>query len=455
MKKTLAVLLSFLCLFGGLCALWPTSSAVLAQAPAGSAAPAMTKERAEFERLLNEWKPMLQQMFDMRIEFHKYGTTPERQEQLLKEYNVLLKKSDTLSQQVIDQALLAFLKDERANADMEAFLLFALRYYMQMDMYEDAAKLSQHLLNQKMKNNDVIRMAAFSSLKSNDFETAAMLGETLLELGLITKFDYGRSDFGALEYWREAWKQELKFRERDRMKGDLPRVILQTTKGEIEIELFEDDAPNTVANFIYLVEKGFYTNLDFHRVIRGFMAQGGGYELLATETNLDGTLKKRGIGDPGYTIEDEVGPNSRKHFRGSVSMALAGPNTGGSQFFICFKPNAGLDRIHTVFGRVIRGMNVVVSFLPRDPIDPANPPEEETSENGTPWVYEVPGIEMPDKILSARVVRKRNHEYSPVIKAKKGQRPPFPKMPGLEDKPTDNLLDDNWDKMEFIRKHQP
>lgn len=398
----------------------------------------ISKERAEFDRLLREWQPVLQQLFDMRLEFHRYGTPEERQETLRTEYARLQKVAEQKNQQLIDQAILAYLKDERANADLEYFLMFALQYFMNMDLYDDAAEMAQHLLNQKLTHNNILRVAAFASLYSNDFETAEQLGGTLKELGLMNDFDWSQSDMQYLEYWKTEWEKERALRDKERMAADLPRVVLSTTRGEIEIELFENEAPNTVANFIFLVEKGFYTNLDFHRVIRHFMAQGGGSELIKTETNLDGTLKKRGNGGPGYTIADEIHENSRRHFRGTVSMANFGPDTGGSQFFIMFQPKATLDGRHTVFGRVVRGMNVVSYFMPRDPEK----------------IKEVPGIEMPDKILSARVVKKRNHPYSPVIKPEKGQLPPFPKMPGMEDKPG-SILDDNWDVLEEIRKGLP
>ena len=115
-------------------------------------------------------------------------------------------------------------------------------------------------------------------------------------------------------------------------------MLIKTNKGDIEVELFENEAPNTVANFITLVEKGFYNGLSFHRVLPNFMAQGG-------------DPKGDGTGGPGYTIADECsGPNHRLHFRGSLSMAKeARPDTGGSQFFITFVPTSHLDGIHTVF----------------------------------------------------------------------------------------------------------
>lgn len=123
-----------------------------------------------------------------------------------------------------------------------------------------------------------------------------------------------------------------------------PIVEIETSKGTMRIELFEKDVPNTVHNFTNLIKKGYYDGLTFHRVIRNFMIQGGCPE---------GT----GRGGPGYTIKCEIGPH--KHLRGSLSMAHAGRDTGGSQFFICHSPQQHLDGKHTVFGRVIENVDVV------------------------------------------------------------------------------------------------
>ncbi|HEX7118778.1 MAG TPA: peptidylprolyl isomerase [Longimicrobiales bacterium] len=120
----------------------------------------------------------------------------------------------------------------------------------------------------------------------------------------------------------------------------------QTTEGDFRIELFEDRAPRTTKNFIELTEKGFYDGVIFHRVIDGFMIQGG---------DPTGT----GRGGPGYTIPDEFGPGLRHDDAGILSMANAGPNTGGSQFFITLAPTPWLDGRHAVFGRVVEGMDVV------------------------------------------------------------------------------------------------
>ncbi|WP_138753448.1 peptidylprolyl isomerase [Paenibacillus sinopodophylli] len=124
--------------------------------------------------------------------------------------------------------------------------------------------------------------------------------------------------------------------------------------GEVLIDLFDQDAPNTVANFEKLANDGFYNGLTFHRVIPGFVAQGG---------CPNGT----GTGGPGYQIDCEINPN--KHERGSLAMAHAGRNTGGSQFYIGYAPQPHLDGGHTVFGKVSKGMEFVDAFKGGDKME--------------------------------------------------------------------------------------
>ena len=123
-------------------------------------------------------------------------------------------------------------------------------------------------------------------------------------------------------------------------------AVFTTNKGTFEVELFEDKAPITTKNFIDLVEKGFYDGLIFHRVIDGFMIQGG-------------DPSGNGTGGPGYTIPDEFHPELKHNDEGILSMANAGPNTGGSQFFITLAPTPWLDNHHAAFGKVVEGMDVV------------------------------------------------------------------------------------------------
>ncbi|MBS0264346.1 MAG: peptidylprolyl isomerase [Planctomycetes bacterium] len=173
----------------------------------------------------------------------------------------------------------------------------------------------------------------------------------------------------------------------------MPRVVLQTNEGKIVLELFENEAPNTVANFISLVEAKKYNGVKFHRVIPGFMAQGG------DPNTLDDNPRNDGQGGPGYTIDCECYTDkARMHFQGSLSMAHAGKDSGGSQFFLTFVPTTHLnwskgkeESNHTVFGRIIEGLDVALA------------------------------LKIGDEIQKAEVVRKRDHAYAPKKKADKSK----------------------------------
>jgi len=130
-------------------------------------------------------------------------------------------------------------------------------------------------------------------------------------------------------------------------------ATLHTNKGDITVEFFPNDAPNTVANFLKLAKDGFYDGTKFHRVIKGFMLQGGD-----PLTKDDSASARWGTGGPGYSFKDEIRANN-KNGVGTISMANSGPNTNGSQFFINVAPNNFLDDKHTVFGHVTAGIDVV------------------------------------------------------------------------------------------------
>lgn len=134
------------------------------------------------------------------------------------------------------------------------------------------------------------------------------------------------------------------------------QVTLETDAGTIELELYPEHAPKTVNNFVFLAKEGFYDGVTFHRVIPDFMIQGG---------DPTGT----GRGGPGYKFEDEVRNNPLKHETGVISMANAGPNTNGSQFFITHAPQPHLDGRHTVFGKVTEGQDVVDAVKQGDKIN--------------------------------------------------------------------------------------
>jgi cyclophilin family peptidyl-prolyl cis-trans isomerase len=220
-----------------------------------------------------------------------------------------------------------------------------------------------------------------------EFELALKYLADAKENNVLEKYGEGIAKLGTqflreIPFYRDAGKKEQELRRAEAKADDLPRVLLKTTKGDIEVELFENEAPNSVANFISLVEKKFYNGTPFHRVLEQFMAQGG---------DPTGT----GGGGPGYAIPCECyRPERRVHFRGSLSLAHAGRDTGGSQFFLTFRPTHHLDGMHTCFGRVIKGMDVLAKLQRINPEEP---------EEGV----------RPDKIVEATVLRKRPHPYEP------------------------------------------
>ena len=137
-------------------------------------------------------------------------------------------------------------------------------------------------------------------------------------------------------------------------------ATIVTNKGTVVADLFDTETPNTVANFEKLANSEFYDGTRFHRVINNFMIQGG--DPLSKDPN----NPRVGTGGPGYTIKCETHLNTHKHVAGSLSMAHAGKDTGGSQFFICHAPQPHLDRQHTVFGQVREGMDVVNGIKQND-----------------------------------------------------------------------------------------
>ncbi|QNN25395.1 peptidylprolyl isomerase [Planctomycetales bacterium ZRK34] len=217
-------------------------------------------------------------------------------------------------------------------------------------------------------------MAAFAL---DDFDAAARYLDKAKQAGHTSgpAEQYGPY----LDEYKKLWAREQKLRAAEAKADDLPRVKFETTEGPIVVELFENEAPNTIANFISLVEKGFYDGLSFHRVLPNFMAQGG-------------DPRGDGAGGPGHAIKCECyRDDARMHFRGTLSMAHAGRDTGGSQFFITFLPTPHLNGKHTAFGRVIEGFDTLTK------LHRVNPRDGQT----------------PSRMTKVTVLRKRDHEYKP------------------------------------------
>jgi cyclophilin family peptidyl-prolyl cis-trans isomerase len=365
-------------------------AAQAAQKPAEASAvpvadtPAAGPKAKAFGELFAQWKVILAELRDLKFkEYPEAGV--ERRVEISKRYDELIAKGEAMQPELVASAVEAYKEAPNGDPTIVQFLVGIITWDCQSDNYEKAFDLAQPLVDNGLDAPFLYGVAGEAAFCTNRFDLAEEYFKKAKDGGveLSEEAEAHRQQVG---YYKAQWAKEKKIREAEAEADDLPRVEITTEHGKMIVEMFENEAPNTVANFISLVKKGYYDGLTFHRVLPNFMAQGG---------CPDGT----GTGGPGYRIECEcVEPNSRKHFRGSLSMAHAGPDTGGSQFFLTFVPTIGLDgppapSHHTVFGRVIEGFDQLAEIKRRDPED------------------ESPGD--PEKIISMKVLRDRGHEYEP------------------------------------------
>jgi cyclophilin family peptidyl-prolyl cis-trans isomerase len=346
---------------------------------ADAAAPKPGPTPAEaFTAKMNEWKEVLKELRKLKSDYA--AAAPDKTAEIETKWNETVAKGEKLIPELRETGKQAFLAAPNQDHEVMHFLTKMVASDAARDDYEPAADMSQTLLENGCTEKDLYEPAGIAAFATNDFEKAEKYLKKAAENGSLGENAKKAQD--ALKDYPAYWKKEQELRKQDAEKDDLPRVKLTTSKGDIVVELFENEAPGAVGNFISLVEKGFYNGLVFHRVLEGFMAQGGC-------PNGDGK------GGPGYTIRCECyQDNARKHFRGSLSMAHAGKDTGGSQFFLTFVPTAHLNGKHTVFGRVIEGMEVLAKLRRINPDAKGDKPT-------------------PDKIIEAKVIRKRDHEYKP------------------------------------------
>ena len=286
-------------------------------------------------------------------------------------------------------------EDAKSVSDSLPETVFSIRKnLLKTDHDADTIAVLRRLLILKPDNEQLKLDLGLALLKTNQFAEANEIIDTIAP-NVLDKLNEADNKLLSIRVpLQRAYEQEKKILAAE-ADDNLPRVEINTTRGPIVAELFENEAPDTVGNFIQLVESGFYTDVIFHRVISKFMAQTG---LVAFSDN---GYKMKNIG---YSIYDET-KGGRGHFYGYLSMAKTDqPNSGGSQFFITYEPTVFLDGRHTVFGRVIEGMDNAGHLLPTHEVkeEKDEPREEVPIESVT-----------PDRILSAKVIRKRDHEYRP------------------------------------------
>ncbi len=363
----------------------PAPSDKPADKPAAETPATEPKTPAEkFQAAQREWKALDKRLTELQQAYAKETVAATRTE-IKKQFQELVDQSTLLLPKLQAAALAAYEAEPNKDPEVTRTLIGLVAYEYRSDNYEAALKLARLMEEKKCEEPVLYAVAGAAAFNSDDYEAAETYLTRADKAGKLD--EEAKELLAALPDQKKAWAKEQEIRKTEAAADDLPQVKFETSKGDIVIELFENEAPQSVANFISLVEqknekgKGYYDGLTFHRVLPGFMAQGG---------DPTGT----GSGSPGYEIYCECyQDNARQHFRGTLSMAHAGRDTGGSQFFLTFRPTTHLNGKHTAFGRVIEGLDVLAKLQRRDP-SRANPPE-------------------PDKIVKATVVRKRDHKYEP------------------------------------------
>jgi len=357
---------------------------------------------AAFHAAFQGWRELLKELRALKLEYQQ--AKPDRMIAVEKLYNEKVAEGTKKQPELTELAFKAFEETPYKNLYVFIHISGLIDWEYGRENYEEAVALFQKMEKYGIPETHRILypMAGLAALKSMQYE----LADKWLEIAAAEKVPGKEETYLKLyidqtdgedqvstrtlamsPMARRNWEKEIEIRKKEEAETDPakqnPQVLLKTNKGDIVLELFEDDAPNTVASFISLVNKGFYKDVVFHRVLPNFMAQGG---------DPTGT----GGGGPGYMFDCECyKPDYRRHFRGSISMANAGANTNGSQFFLTFVPTAMLDGRHTVFGRIVSGMEVLSD------IQRVDPEKEDQPE--------------PDKILEAKVLRSRPHEYVPQV----------------------------------------
>ena len=347
--------------------------------PGAAPAAAATKGPAAtaFDRQFEDWKAVLKELRRLKVQYQSAALAD--QAKIQQEWDTQVEKGNQALAALKDAGLKAYAEAPNEDSQLNRFLVKLADDAIQRDDYAGAKEITDLLIEHQCPEKSIYDSAAIAAYALNDYDAAEKYFKVAKDAGALSTL--GKEIEPTLKEYKDLWEKEKAVREAEAKADDLPRVKLITNKGEIVIELFENEAPDTVGNFISLVEKGFYDGLTFHRVLKNFMAQGG-------------DPKGDGSGGPGYNIYCECyKPEARKHFQGSLSMAHAGRDTGGSQFFLTFKQTPHLNGKHTVFGRVIEGMDVLPKLQRRDP-QGASPPA-------------------PDAIVKAEVIRKRDHAYQP------------------------------------------
>ncbi len=349
--------------------------------------PTLKEAKKAYREAIEQWRISFKDVHKALREFH--SCEREEADKWREAWHKAVNEGNRRRDIVGEKALMLARVGRGTTDGVEAQVISGkmISYDAKEGRYGRANKMCEEFLDIDPKNYTVIAQLAIICMKTNRFKRAQELIDQL-HAQKITAFD---GKFRQLKQLTSAWKKELEIREAEK-DDNLPVVRLTTSQGSMDFQLFENQAPNTVANFIHLIKIGFYNGKTFHRAVAGFMAQGG-------------CPNGNGTGDAGYMIKDEHHRDDfRKHFRGVLSMAkTTQPNSGGSQFFITFSPQPRLDGKHTVFGRIIKGEEV---------LDRLKLTHKLVTNKGETKEKPIEGVK-PDKIIKAEILSAPDKEYVP------------------------------------------
>ncbi|QDV24913.1 peptidylprolyl isomerase [Aureliella helgolandensis] len=349
-------------------------------------------ESPEFRTASKELLEHLKVMREIIVRYN-VSTNKPQDDELREKWLELTPRAHELHAKMIDAALAEYLSDPAGKAAIAGMLRRFVLRNIEVERYEGVLDVALALIENGDQGELEKTQVVLTAIAVNRYDVALNFVEQIL--ASLTSKEQAEEKTHYLrmreriEHMSANWERELKLRAEDAAGEPLPRVLIRTPKGTMEIELFENQAPGNVANFISLVERGFFDGLLFHKVV----------EKVGIQT---GCPLNDGTGDDGYHIYGESNrPDARSFFRGYLGMALAGGDidTASTQFFINTLPSDVLGETYTAFGRVIKGFETMSDLTKINP----DSEDEEKKNAGA----------IPDPILSIEVLYKRDHEYVP------------------------------------------
>jgi cyclophilin family peptidyl-prolyl cis-trans isomerase len=344
----------------------------------------VTPETPEFKAAAGALTEHLKKMREILVHYN-LSISDEEDKKDRQVWIELLDEGVQLHQAMIAAAADEYGMDPAGKADLADMLFQLLKRSVEDDRYDGLLPVVRQFVENPYADEEFVSLLLTTAIALDEFELARTIVQKFFDPALGA--DYIAEVTQNINQTEERWERELRLRAEDAAGEPLPRVLIRTTKGNMEVELFENQAPETVANFVHLVEDGFYDRLTFFLVSKHAVAQ-------------TGCPLNDGTGNAGYFIRGEMGdPDARDFFRGTLGMAIAQTrDSASSQFFFTMMPLEQLNGQYTAFGRVVSGIEVLSNLTRVDP----NAKEDESEPKG-----------MVDEVIEISVLSKRDHEYTP------------------------------------------